>query len=89
MEAMMNIQSGKQYFTRRGERVTVLTIDPNGRFPTEATLTESTVEWPVVIRIESGRWQGLTSRLMLDGHAKQVAGQIVEHENDIVAEAGY
>lgn len=85
METTMQIESGKRYLTRRGEAVTVLSIDPLGTFPTEARLTADAAEWPVVIRVDSGQWRGLTSRLMADGHSQIIDGRPVDHDNDIVA----
>lgn len=83
---MIKIEAGKRYLTRRGEIVTVLTIDPAGGFPTETKLSEPAAEWPVVIRVDSGQWAGLTSRLRADGRAQIVRGEVVEHDNDIMAE---
>ncbi len=82
----MQLESGKRYLTRGGEVITVLTIDPVGTFPTEARLTESASEWPVVVRVDDGRWRGLTTRLRLDGRAKIVNDQIVDHDSDAVQE---
>lgn len=80
----MNIESGNRYLTRSGEVVTVLTIDPIDTFPTEAKLTASAKEWPVVVRIDNGRWRGLTTRVREDGRAQVVDGKIVDHESDLV-----
>jgi len=73
----MLIRAGRQYRSRRGERVLV-------------TEVESAGFWPVHFIVMDGRYKGVGardgSRLTRDGHATEpVDGMYKDHLNDLVA----
>jgi hypothetical protein len=72
------LEAGRQYRSRRGERVLVTEIDPVGA-------------WPVHFIVMDGRYQGVGrrdgSRLMINGRATEPVGEsFTDHWNDLVAE---
>jgi hypothetical protein len=72
------VEAGRQYRSRRGERVLVTEIDPVGA-------------WPVHFIVMDGRYQGVGrkdgSRLKIDGRATEPVGKtFANHWNDLVEE---
>ena len=73
----MKIDVGKEYLSRRGERVLITAIDPQG-------------DLPVHFVVLSGRYKGVGardgSRLTRDGRAMfNAEGNAPEHLNDLVS----
>ncbi len=73
----MKIEVGREYLSRRGERVVVTAIEPQGR-------------WPVRFEVLSGRYKGVGvrdgSRLTLEGRSQLGEdGSSLDHGNDLVA----
>jgi hypothetical protein len=74
----MRIEAGKEYRSRRGERVLVTEVEPGGL-------------WPVHFIVMDGRYKGVGrrdgSRLTIDGRATLPTGpNPTDHLNDLVAE---
>jgi hypothetical protein len=74
----MIVEAGRQYRSRRGERVQVTAVDTVG-------------DWPVHFIVMDGRYQGVGlrdgSRLKLNGRATEaIAETYVDHWNDLVSE---
>jgi hypothetical protein len=74
----MIVDAGRQYRSRRGERVLVTEIDPAGA-------------WPVHFIVMDGRYQGVGlrdgSRLKINGRATEPVGEsFADHWNDLVEE---
>jgi hypothetical protein len=72
------VEAGRQYRSRRGERVLVTAIDPDGA-------------WPVHFIVMDGRYKGVGirdgSRLKINGRATEPVGEaFADHWNDLVAE---
>jgi hypothetical protein len=77
-ELKVIVKAGRQYRSRRGERVLVTEIDPTGA-------------WPVHFVVMDGRYQGVGlrdgSRLKINGRATEPVGEaFADHWNDLVAE---
>jgi len=77
-ESEVILEAGRQYLSRRGERVLVTEIDPTGA-------------WPVHFVVMDGRYQGVGlrdgSRLKINGRATEPVGaSFTDHWNDLVAE---
>jgi len=73
----MIVEAGKEYRSRRGERVLVTSVEPTG-------------EWPVHFVVLDGPYKGVGSRdgsrLRIDGRATQpVEETFRDHWNDLVA----
>lgn len=78
-EALPEMQVGRQYYSRRGERVLVTAIEPKGRFP-------------VRFVVLTGPYKGVGardgSRLTVDGRfLLRDDGSSPDHWNDLIAEA--
>jgi hypothetical protein len=72
------VEAGRQYRSRRGERVLVTAIDPDGA-------------WPVHFIVMDGRYKGVGLRdgspLKINGRATEPVGEtFANHWNDLVAE---
>ena len=74
----MKVEAGKEYRSRRGERVLVTEVEPTGT-------------WPVHFIVMSGRYKGVGkhdgSRLMINGRSTApVRGIFRDHGNDLIEE---
>ena len=74
----MNIEAGKEYRSRRGERVLVTEVEPTGL-------------WPVHFIVMDGPYSGVGkrdgSRLMINGRSTGPRdGKFIDHANDLVAQ---
>jgi hypothetical protein len=74
----VEVEAGKEYRSRRGERVLVTEVEPTGT-------------WPVHFIVLSGPYKGVGkrdgSRLMINGRATApVRGIFRDHGNDLVEE---
>lgn len=74
----MIVEAGREYQSRRGERVLVTSVEATGL-------------WPVHFVVLDGRYKGVGSRdgsrLMIDGRATEpVEGRLGDHWNDLIAE---
>jgi hypothetical protein len=74
----VRVEAGKEYRSRRGERVLVTEVEPTGT-------------WPVHFIVMDGPYKGVGkrdgSRLMIDGRATApVRGVFQDHGNDLVEE---
>jgi len=77
-ELRVIVEAGRQYRSRRGERVLVTAIDRAG-------------PWPVHFVVMDGRYRGVGlrdgSRLKINGRATEPVGEaFADHWNDLVAE---
>jgi hypothetical protein len=75
---VVKVEAGKEYRSRRGERVLVTGVEPTGT-------------WPVHFVVLDGRYKGVGkrdgSRLMIDGRATApVQGTFRDHGNDLIEE---
>jgi len=74
----MIVEAGKEYRSRRGERVLVTEVEPTG-------------QWPVHFIVLDGRYKGVGkrdgSRLSIEGRSMASQdGVFIDHLNDLVAE---
>jgi hypothetical protein len=74
----VKIESGREYLSRRGERVMITAVDPEG-------------QWPVHYVVLTGPYKGVGardgSRLTREGRASLLPdGNSPDHWNDLVAE---